>query len=332
MKKTALTLLLFSICLLPLSACQNRVQDQEQALEPVTVILDYVANTNHTGLYVAQELGYFSQEGLDVSIVEPADVSVSTLIATDKGDFGISFQEDVTYALTAKDPLPIRAIATIIQHNTSGFATAKEKEITRPAQFEGKVYAGWGSPSEEAVIRAVMEADGGDFSELRLVTTDESGYAALTKSVDIMWFFWGWDGIASQRAGISVNYMELRELDPRLDYYTPVIITSNDTLEQRPEITSAFLRAVSKGYEYCIENPEEAAEILHHYAPHYDIEMLKESQAYLADKYAEDSPAWGYMKDSVWADYTAFMLEHGLIANTISPSQCYTNAFLPTPN
>lgn len=329
MKRTILALTVLTAILLSGCGALAGAPGVDEGLEPVTLVLDYVPNTNHTGFYVAQGKGYFAEEGLEVSIVEPADVAVTTLIATGKGDYGISYQEDVTYALTAEVPLPIRAIATIIQHNTSGFATYQEKNITRPTEFEGKVYAGWGAPSEEAVIRAVMAADGGDFSKLTVVTSDGSGYSALTDKVDIMWFFWAWDGIACQRDGIPVNYIELREFDPRLDYYTPVIIASDDTIANQGERTEKFLRAVTRGYEFCIEHPEEAAEILYAHIPEYDLEMLKESQRYLAGKYAEDADAWGYMKDSVWSDYTAFMVENGLIEQSIAPEHCYTNEFLP---
>ncbi len=320
------------LLLFTLSACsggETPPEEMGQGLRELTLILDYVPNTNHTGFYVAQEKGYFREEGLDVKMIEPADVSVSTLIAGGKGDFGISFQEDVIYAKNASDPLPIKAIAAIIQHNTSGFASYAEKNITRPAEFEGKVYAGWGSLSEETVIEAVMAADGGDFSTLTVVTADESGPASLLDRVDIIWLFWAWDGIAAQLAGIPLHYMELRDLDPRLDYYTPLIIASEDMLADEADLTKRFLRAVTRGYEFCIAEPEAAASILHAQVPEYDLDMLIASQRYLAEKYAEDAPAWGYMKSQVWSDYTAFMLEHGLIETDIAPEACYSNAFLP---
>ena len=104
-------------------------------LDEVTVILDYVANTNHTGMYVALDQGLYEAEGLKVNIVEPTEGATATLVAVGKGDFGISYQEDVTIALASEDPLPIKAIAAIIQHNTSGFATYKDKDIMLPIQI-----------------------------------------------------------------------------------------------------------------------------------------------------------------------------------------------------
>lgn len=298
-------------------------------LDEVTVILDYVANTNHTGMYVALDQGMYEAEGLKVNIVEPTEGATATLIAVGKGDFGISYQEDVTIALASKDPLPIKAIATIIQHNTSGFVTAADKDITSPKDFEGKTYAGWGGPGESAVLEAVMKQAGADFSKLNMVISDGSGFAALESNVDIMWFFEGWDNIKCKLADFPINYMELRQLDERLDYYTPVIITNNELAETNPDLVKRFLKATSEGYEYAIENPEECAEILHKYAPDYDMDLLTESQKYLAGKYAEDADRWGEMKDEVWDNYTDFMVEYGVIDAAIPASDCYTNEFLP---
>lgn len=90
-----------------------QAQETPEELKKVTVILDYVPNTNHTGMYVALDKGYYKEEGLDVEIIEPTDGATATLIAQQKGTFGISYQEDVTIALTAKEPLPIKAIAAL---------------------------------------------------------------------------------------------------------------------------------------------------------------------------------------------------------------------------
>lgn len=298
-------------------------------LDEVTVILDYVANTNHTGMYVALDQGLYEAEGLKVNIVEPTEGATATLVAVGKGDFGISYQEDVTIAIASEDPLPIKAIAAIIQHNTSGFATYKDKDIKSPKDFEGKTYAGWGGPGEEAVIKAVMAQDGADFSKLNMVISDGSGFAALKDQVDIMWFFEGWDVVKCKLADFPIDYMEVRQLDERLDYYTPVIITNNELAESNPDLVKRFLKATTEGYEYAIDNPKESAEILHKYAPDYDMDLLNDSQEYLSAKYAEDADRWGEMKDEVWDNYTDFMVEYGVIDEAIPASDCYTNEFLP---
>ena len=331
MKKKVFILTLVTTLLLALglTGCGETPNTENTENEKVTVVLDYVANTNHTGMYVALDQGYYSELGLDVEIIEPTEGATATLIAVGKGDFGISYQEDVTVARTAADPLPIKAIAAIIQHNTSGFASYKDKNILSPKDFEAKTYAGWGGPGEEAVLKAVMAQNGADYDKLNVVISDGSGFESLKDKVDIMWFFEAWDNVKCAMNDFPINYMEVRQLDERLDYYTPVIIANDKTLNEKPEMTKKFLEATAKGYKYAIENPEDAAKILQKYAPDYSIEMLTMSQNYLADKYMEDTDKWGHMEQKVWDNYTDFMVEYGIISNKIDASECYTNEFLP---
>lgn len=301
-------------------------------LEKVTVILDYVPNTNHTGMYAALKNGYYEEEGLDVEIIEPTDGATATLVAQQKGTFGISYQEDVTIALTAKDPLPIKAIAALVQHNTSGFVSLADSGITSPADFEGKTYAGWAGPGEAAVLEGCMTQADVDFSKLNMVISDGSGFEALGKSCDLMWFFEGWDCVQAEMNGCELNYMACRELDERLDYYTPIVIASDAVLEEEPEMVKAFLRATEKGYADVIADPEAAAELLYEYVPTYNLEMLKKSQSYLAQKYMEDTEAWGSMKAEVWNNYSAFLAEYGVIELAPAAEICFTNEFLPSEN
>ena len=294
----------------------------------VTVILDYIPNTNHTGMYVALDRGYYAEAGLNVRIIEPTEGATNTLVAVGKGDFGVAYQEDITMAHAMDEPLPIRAIAALIQHNTSGIVSWAGKNITSVKDFAGKTYAGWGGPGEEAVLRAVMEAEGLDFSTLNMVISD-GNFAALEKDVDLMWFFEAWDMVICQLNDFELNYLPVRELDPRLDYYTPVLITNEDMIANHPDVVSAFLEATRRGYMDAIADPDGCAAVLQKYAPDYSLEMLTVSQEYLAGKYMEDTDRWGEMKQSVWDGYTEFMVEYGLIPEMIDADQLYTNDFLP---
>ncbi|MEG2789443.1 MAG: ABC transporter substrate-binding protein [Romboutsia sp.] len=313
-----------------LTGCSSEKKENKNNLKNVTMVLDWTPNTNHTGLYVALDKGYFKDEGLDVEIVQPSEGGAPTLVATGKADFGISYQEEVTFAKTSKDPLPIKAIATVLQHNTSGFASPKNKNIISPKDFEGKVYGGWGSPSEDAILDAVMEKDNKDFSKLDIVNVGEDDFfTAVNKNIDMMWIFEGWTGIEAKQKGVELNYIPLRDLDERLDYYTPVIISSEKLLKEDPELAKKFLNATNKGYEYAINNPEESAKILVKYSPEIDENLAIESQKYLSKEYKSDANRWGEMKDSVWNNYTSFLKEYNLIEKDLKPSDAYTNEFLP---
>ena len=305
-----------------------QVEEQKEPLKEVTLVLDYVPNTNHTGFYVAEKLGYFEEQGLDVEIIEPGDSDSTTLCAVGKAEFAVTYQENVTYARTAGEALPIRAIATIIQHNTSGFVTDVAKGITSPKDFEGKVYAGWQAPSEAAVLESVMKKYDADFAQLTMVGATGSGVGAMTNGIDIQWEFEGWSVIHDRMQGFDVAYMPVKDLDERLDYYTPVIITNETMITKDAETVQAFMNAVKQGYEYAIANPEESAEIFSEVIPEYDLAFLKESQKFLSEQYSLDSETWGLMKDEVWDNYTEFMHEYGLIEKTIPASEQYTNQFI----
>jgi len=104
--------------------------------QKISFVLDWVPNTNHTGIYVAKVKGYFAEEGLDVDIIQPGESSADQMVATNTAQFGISYQEGVTFARASGAPLV--SLAAVIQHNTSGFGSPKDKQIVSPKDFEGK--------------------------------------------------------------------------------------------------------------------------------------------------------------------------------------------------
>jgi ABC-type nitrate/sulfonate/bicarbonate transport system substrate-binding protein len=303
---------------------------ETSAAEKITVVLDWVPNTNHTGIYTAKSLGYFKEENLIVDIIQPSEGGSADLIAAGKGEFGISYQEQVTYARTADEPLPVVAIAAIIQHNTSGFASPSDRNIKSPKDFEGRIYGGWGSPMEDAMLKGVMQKYGADFSRVEIVNIGASDFlTSVSKDVDFAWIFYGWDGIAAKLKDFPINFMLLQNLDSRLDFYTPVIIASEDTISRKPGLVKRFLRATQKGYDYAIKNPAEAAEILVKEVPGLDSSLIIASQEYLSSQYLADSAQWGHMKPEIWDTFSGWMFENNLITKKLDVQKAFTNEFLP---
>ncbi len=322
-------LLITAVLLLGLPACQKGIAG-ETGLQKITVILDWVPNTNHTGIYIARENGYYDDQGLEVEIIQPSEGGSADLIAAGKGEFGISYQEQVTYARTVENPLPVVAIAAIIQHNTSGFASPVEKNIKNPSDFEGKKYGGWGAPMEEAMLKGLMEKYNADYSKLEIVNIGASDFlTSVTKDVDFAWIFYGWDGIKAELEGFPIDFMLLQEVDPLLDFYTPVIIASEETIDEKPDLVKKFLSATEKGYLFAIRNPEEAARLFLLDNSELDREMVIASQQYLSGQYMGDSPGWGIMKKSIWDDFSNWMYENNLLQSSLESEKAFTNEFLP---
>jgi ABC-type nitrate/sulfonate/bicarbonate transport system substrate-binding protein len=318
------SVLLLTAC----SSAKDKALDEKEELKKVSVVLDWTPNTNHTGLYVAKEKGYFKKQGLDVDIILPGEAGADQLVASGKAEFGVGYQESVTQARV--QDVPLVSIAAVIQHNTSGFASPKSKGITKPTDFEGKNYGGWGSPVEKAVMDSIMKQENADVDKVNFINMgDTDFFTAVKRDVDFAWIYYGWTGIEAELRGEELNMMYVKDYSNKLDYYTPVLTTNEKMIESNPETVKAFLSATSKGYQYTIDNPKEAADILLEAAPDLDKELVIKSQEWLAPKYKDDADRWGEQKLDVWENYASWMYDNDLLDKKLESKKAFTNEFLP---
>jgi len=326
MKRFGIWILL--ILLMLTTACSGIESKEDAKLKEVKLVLDWTPNTNHTGLYVARDKGYFREQGLDVQIIQPGETGADQLVASGKADFGIGYQEGLTLARV--EGMPLVSIAAIIQHNTSCFASLKEKNIQRPRDFVGKKYGSFDSPTEKPIIETLMKLDGAPSQNFRMVSVGNTDFFAASKrDIDFFWIYYGWTGIEAKLRGMDLNLIYLTDYSKELDYYTPIITTSEAKIQKDPKLVEAFMKAVSKGYQFAIQHPEEAAEILIKAEPDLDPKLVRESQKWLSKQYQADAKVWGYQKKEVWANYANWMKKHNLLKGNFDPEKAFTNRFLP---
>lgn len=309
--------LLFTL-LLVLSGCTS----SNEQLEKVTLMLDYTPNTNHTGIYVADKLGYFEQQGIDLEIIQPSDVATEAVVASGSSQFGISYGENVAMFNSEDDSL--RSIYGILNTNTSGFLSRKDRNITKPSDFVGKTYCGWGSAIETSLINTLVKEDGGDPSKVNIITAS-SNLMNKDDECDFVWAYAGWDKINLESNGLEVNYIPFS--DYGVDWYTPVIITSNDYIATNEETVKAFIEATQKGYEYALENPQESADILLEAAPELDSDLVKKSQDFLSPYYRTGDEDFGYQSPQIWSDFTKWLVDNEIITEADS-TKFYTNDYI----
>jgi ABC-type nitrate/sulfonate/bicarbonate transport system substrate-binding protein len=328
MKKRLYLLAIFAVAAaaLVLGGCAAKKKNPAQ----IRVVLDWTPNTNHTGLYVAQEKGWFTEEGLTVEIMQPPEDGSVLLTGSGNAEFGIEAQEIIGPAIAKeKEALPIIAVAAIISHNTSGIMSLEKTNIKSPRDLAGKRYESWETPLVTAIIKEIVENDGGKFEDVLMIpnySTDP--LSALQTDMDAIWVFYAWEGLAAEVNGFNINFIDLGRLDSRYDFYTPIIFANTDWLEKNPETAKKFMRAVSKGYNFAIENPAEAAEILLKHAPELDRTLVKRSQEYLASRYRQDVPRWGEIEPERWAAFYRWMYSHDLLEKNIGYGG-FTNEYLP---
>ena len=292
--------------------------------------LDYTPNTNHTGIYVAQKKGWFAEEGLDVSIIQPADDTAEALIGSGQAQMGVSYQDYIANALASDNPLPIQAVAAIIQHNTSGIMSRAEDGITHAALMEDHVYTTWDMAVEQATIKQVMTTDGGDFSKLKMVpfTVDDEVQGLKANMFDCVWVYEGW---AVQNAAVQdypVNYFSFMDMDDVFDFYTTVLAANNDFMKSNPDAVKAFLRAAKKGYEFAVEHPEDAAQILCDEVPELDSALVEASAKFLAGQYTADASSWGAIDGKRWAAYFQWLNDNDLVKNKLDVNAGFDTSYL----
>lgn len=336
--KLTAVLLLGALAITTLGGCgkassqSSASAGSDKALTKVSIMLDWTPNTNHSGLYVAKKMGYFKDAGLDVDIVEASESGAEASVAAGTVNFGISFQDSLVPAFAAEDSakLPITAIAAIIQHNTSGIISLKDKKITSPSKMEGHSYATWDMPIEQAIIKKTVTDDGGSYDKIKMISTSvEDIKAALQTNIDSVWIYYAWDGIAAKVGGLDTNFFYFKDYAKELDYYSPVIIANNDFLKKHPDTAKAFMAAVSKGYDYAIKHPEDAASILVAANEGLDPEICKESQIWLAKQYQSDASKWGVIDKSRWDGFYKWIHDNHLSDIAIPSGYGFSNDYLP---
>ena len=329
MKKIFAVLLALTL-LFSLAACG--AGNQEPGLYEVVLCLDWTPNTNHTGFYVADSLGYYEEEGFKIKIVQPPEDGAEIMTASGQAQFGISFQDTLAAAFALEEPIEVTAVAAVLQHNTSGIISRKGEGMDTPAGLENKRYSTWNSPIELKMVEHLMKKDGADHKKLQLVPSVTNEAEALRNGdVDAIWIYYGWAGIACEVSELDFDYFNMSDMEKTFDYYTPVIIGNNAFLEENPDLAKAFLRATEKGYRYAVENPEEAAQLLIKGDTTGSLigseELVTESQKWIASQYIADSEKWGYMDAQRWNGFYQWLYEEGLVDRDIT-DKGFSNNYL----
>lgn len=336
--KKIISLLLVAVLLFSFCACSKNSSDEDtQQLKKITVSLDWTPNTNHTGLYVALANGYYKDMGLDVSIVQPPEGDAITACASGKVEFAIGNQDILAPVFGSDDDTNvdnITAVAALLQHNTSCLAAQKGSGLNSAKDMQGKQYLTWQTPIDLAIVKSAVEADGGDFSKVEqvpnVVTDEAQDFKANPEHIN--WIFYGWGGINCEINGVDIDTLFIKDLNETFDYYTPVLVANNQLIADDSETVKAFLSATKKGYEYAIENPEKAAQILIDSDDTGSLkgseELVYESQKYLSKQYIADAEKWGYIEPERWNDFYNWVSENNLTDKKIPENTGFSNDYL----
>ena len=336
MNKKILAAFLAAVMIFCLAACSAEKKDDKTEKTDITFCLEWTPNTNHTGLYVALQKGYYDEAGLNVKIVQPPENSAATQVcATGQAQFTVEAQDTLAAAFTAENKIGVTAVAAILQHNTSGIMSKAGNGMDKPAGLTGNTYLTWDSPIELAIMKNVVNSNGGNWDKVNVIpnTVTEEAQDVNANPDHAIWVFYGWGGINAKVSGIDVDYFSFKDMNETFDYYTPVIVGNDNFLKENPQAAKAFMEATAKGYEYAAKNPEEAAKILIESDDTGALtgceELVLESQKWISEQYIADADKWGYIDSERWNKFYDWLWENKLIEKQIDKDFGFTNDYLP---
>ena len=213
-------------------------------------------NTNHTGLFVAQQEGWFRAAGLDVEFLPYNNASPDTLVSSGAAEFGISFQDSFTVSKAAG--ADITSVMAVLQHWATQIAVRADRtDITSPKDLDGKVYGGFGAAYEEPKMRAVIRGAGGAGNFTTVVLGTAAYEALYAGQVDFTEPFIAWEGIEAELRGQPLKTFSYTDFGFP-DAYSVMLIGNSPWLAQHPDLAAAFVQAAQRGYQLAADDPDRA--------------------------------------------------------------------------
>ncbi len=282
----------------------------------VSFQLDWTPNTNHTGLYVAEKKGYYEEAGIKLKILPYSEAGADTIIGAGKANCGITFQENVPLAVAAGTNEI--SVMTVVQHQVNALITKKDSKFKSPKDLSGGTYGGFGLPYEVPMVDQMIEYDGGK-GEVKGVTLNTGAYEAVYNgSVDTSLAFRTWELIEAKERGIELNEFPVSDYGVP-DFYNVVIACNDDWLKANSEVAKAFIQATAKGYEFAVEDPKEAGQILIEANPSVfpDEHLVYSSAEMLAKEFYDDEEGnFGCQTKARWEEGTNWLFEKGIITGS----------------
>ncbi|MDQ0197911.1 ABC transporter substrate-binding protein [Neobacillus ginsengisoli] len=327
-----------SLFLLLLSACSAGNKDNQAGTkkdsgsntktEKVSLMLDWYPNAVHSLLYVAQEKGYFKEQGLDVDIKMPADTNDPLkLVAANQVDMAISYQPEVLVA--RGENIPVQSFAALVRHPLNQLMVPANGSIKSPKDLAGKTIGYPSIPLDEAIVQTMVKSDGGDPQKIKMVDVGWDLIPAMaTKKTDAL--IGGY--INHEKLLLEKEGHPMRALNPKEfgvpDYYELVLVGSEKELKAKPEVFKKFMAAITKGQQYVQQNPEEGLSILMKHedksSPLDKNVETKSLQILLPLMDAKDK-AFGYQDPQTWTNVAKWLEDNKVVKTTINAKDAFVN-------
>ncbi|MEA2195236.1 MAG: putative hydroxymethylpyrimidine transport system substrate-binding protein [Solirubrobacteraceae bacterium] len=318
---------------LGLAACgEKKETTREPATERVDLVLDYLPNADHAGIYAAIETGEFKHAALDVKPRTPSDPSAPLkLLASGKADLAISYEPELLLA-RAKGAKLVSIGALVQRPLTSIISLGGKNAIRRAAELEGKKVGTAGIPYQDAYLKTIMQHAGADPQRVKSVNVGFNLVPALlTKRVDaVLGMFWNVEGVELARR--DRKPVILRMDDVGVPTYDELVIVAREAdVRSRGPMLRRFMRALARGHQQLRKDPDSGVDALVKANPDLKASLQRaQVKATLPVFFPRDKTRpFGYQRTLDWQRYAQWMSENHVIPDAAIGQRAFTNEFLP---
>jgi ABC-type nitrate/sulfonate/bicarbonate transport system substrate-binding protein len=302
-------------------------------MTPLKIALDWTPNTNHIGIFVAKQLGFYKDQGIEIEILNPISddyqVTPGKKLALGLVDFAIAPFETVISLNNKENAIDAVAVFAILQEDISSIASLKSSKINTPKLLDGKIYASYKARYEDSIVKEMIKNDGGT-GALQITYPAKLGIwnTLLEGTADATWIFDNWEGVEAHTKKIALNKFSMGQFG--IPYcYSPVIIARNSNLIANKAAYALFIKATKKGYLYAANNNVIAAKILNEYLTEYDKKNIDlDASMAITTPYFGNEETCGFMKPERITIFLKWLVAHNLENKKIIEQNLFTNNLL----
>ena len=299
----------------------------------LTLALDWTPNINHIGFFVAQDLGFYAQRGIQLSITNPLEdnyqMTPGKKLELGRADFAIAPFETVISLNNKANKVDAVAVYAILQEDLSSIVTLADSTIDSPRQLDSKTYASYKARYEDHIVRQLIKNDQGQ-GNLNIIYPNKLGIwnTLLEGKADSTWIFDNWEGVEAESKGVRLHKFKMQ--DYGIPYgYSPVILTKMDGIKKNREAYHPFIQGTKDGFLFAKKDPQAALAILRKYVTDYDLHNvdLDKSLQVTAPFFGDENTS-GIMQAERVEAFTNWLVDNGLEEAHILQQTLYSNELL----
>jgi len=330
-RKVSVTKIFFLIillfCSMVLFSCTQ--EKQSKYAEKVTVRFGWIVDAHQAGFWVAKEKGFYREEGLDVNL-QPGGIDVTPIQLVVSGDATFGQVGGIEQVISARsEGIPIKIIAALHQISPHALVSLEKTKIREPKDIEGKTVAIAYGDAAEYLYRTLVNKYHLDRTKIREVPFKFNLTPLIRGDVDAVTGFRTDQTVTLRSLGITPSTLNYDQYGIRSYGYS--IIATDKTIEENPALVERFLRATLKGWDYALNNPEEASDIVVKYGVglerKVELEKLEAVKNIMVTKETKER-GLGYIDPLVIESAQNILLENRVLKAPVSIENLYTNEFL----